>query len=477
MRISVDLHILKFLQLSPDNNEHPFVVNVDSSKPVRELIAEAKAEVTEEIEESKEDEEEEDPENAAVLPGHKRAPSDISTASSEDEKLSQSPSTLESVSEKTETEPVEENTDSVSDKLSDEGIGTSEGEKPENDRLMENNVSDISNEEMPGDSEDLNAETGKPPAPEEKSETEGSTVETPGAEERPEEHPKEGEVHKDIREPEEGKENTTGEEEQVAVTEPKEGEAEREKHPEAERGNTAVNTEQTEALAVTEPVKVEEEASTITEISLQPKEDVTEAALDVTAGETEQEMAEPTVTTPALPNEETKQEQLADGLKVHSATQSMEAAGGPGVDIVSESGVNVGHTSETEAKTRSATNPSPAGVILNGELPDTQGAMPCKVKQAKSGSLEDIKLEMIPEISVITEEMKENVDPAAQPKSIGKEKERDADSGSGSMADNNSIDLSLSISSFLSRNKDTGSISLQVTDSSPKAELAFSNNV
>lgn len=46
--------------------QHPFVVNVNSNKPVRELIAEAKAEVTEEIEESKEDEEEEDSESAAV---------------------------------------------------------------------------------------------------------------------------------------------------------------------------------------------------------------------------------------------------------------------------------------------------------------------------------------------------------------------------------------------------------------------------
>lgn len=41
-------------------------------------------------------------------------------------------------------------------------------------------------------------------------------------------------------------------------------------------------------------------------------------------------------------------------------------------------------------------------------------------------------------------------------------KENDADSGTGSTADNSSIDLNLSISSFLSKNKDGGSISLQV---------------
>uniref|UniRef100_A0AAY4F106 non-specific serine/threonine protein kinase n=1 Tax=Denticeps clupeoides TaxID=299321 RepID=A0AAY4F106_9TELE len=40
--------------------QHPFVSNVNDSKPLRELIAEAKAEVTEEIEESKDEEEDEE---------------------------------------------------------------------------------------------------------------------------------------------------------------------------------------------------------------------------------------------------------------------------------------------------------------------------------------------------------------------------------------------------------------------------------
>uniref|UniRef100_A0A4W3GI40 STE20-like kinase a n=1 Tax=Callorhinchus milii TaxID=7868 RepID=A0A4W3GI40_CALMI len=128
--------------------QHPFVVNVTGSKPVRELIAEAKAEVTEEIEESKEYEEEEEAETPGVrsllsAPGHKRALSDISTASSEDEKLSQSPSILESVTEKKEPRNPEESTDKASDSLSDEGIGASES-----DRMTENNVSDTSNEDL-----------------------------------------------------------------------------------------------------------------------------------------------------------------------------------------------------------------------------------------------------------------------------------------------------------------------------------------
>lgn len=43
------------------------------------------------------------------------------------------------------------------------------------------------------------------------------------------------------------------------------------------------------------------------------------------------------------------------------------------------------------------------------------------------------------------------------------DRERDLDSGSGSAADNSSVDLNLSISSFLSKTKEPGSVSVQVT--------------
>lgn len=47
--------------------QHPFVTSVTDSRPLRELIAEAKAEVTEEIEDSKEEEEEEDEPDTPVV--------------------------------------------------------------------------------------------------------------------------------------------------------------------------------------------------------------------------------------------------------------------------------------------------------------------------------------------------------------------------------------------------------------------------
>lgn len=46
-------------------HKHPFVT-VTSNKPIRELIAEAKAEVTEEVEDGKDEDEEEEAENSLV---------------------------------------------------------------------------------------------------------------------------------------------------------------------------------------------------------------------------------------------------------------------------------------------------------------------------------------------------------------------------------------------------------------------------
>uniref|UniRef100_A0A8C6TP55 non-specific serine/threonine protein kinase n=1 Tax=Neogobius melanostomus TaxID=47308 RepID=A0A8C6TP55_9GOBI len=114
--------------------QHPFVTSVTDSKPLRELIAEAKAEVTEIIEEKH---------VSLPVPGHKRAPSDASVASSEDEKVTPAASALESVVENKESEPAE---DRASDKLSDEGLGTSEVDKTEEEKL--NDVSDVNDEDL-----------------------------------------------------------------------------------------------------------------------------------------------------------------------------------------------------------------------------------------------------------------------------------------------------------------------------------------
>ncbi|KAF4118391.1 STE20-like kinase b isoform X1 [Onychostoma macrolepis] len=140
--------------------QHPFVSSVTDSRPLRELIAEAKAEVTEEIEDLKEEEEEEDHEGNLLLPGHKRAPSDASVGSSEDEKLPQSPSTLESVPEKIE--------EVATPKLPDDnGIaGIKKEEEPL--KVGENHIEDVAEPESKEQAVEVSPEESQEPKAEEK---------------------------------------------------------------------------------------------------------------------------------------------------------------------------------------------------------------------------------------------------------------------------------------------------------------------
>lgn len=92
-----------------------------------------------------------------------------------------------------------------------------------------------------------------------------------------------------------------------------------------------------------------------------------------------------------------------------------------------------------------------------------------KLQDAVSEQADDSEVTPVPSISISTEENEKvktdnqgNTETLQQLESENL-KENDADSGTGSTADNSSIDLNLSISSFLSKNKETGSISLQVS--------------
>uniref|UniRef100_A0A8C1KEH7 non-specific serine/threonine protein kinase n=1 Tax=Cyprinus carpio TaxID=7962 RepID=A0A8C1KEH7_CYPCA len=127
--------------------QHPFVSNVMDNKPLRELIAEAKAEVFEEIEEGKEEEEEEEPESQPVVPGHKRALSDTSFGSSEDERQCQNMPALESVTEKAEPERKPSSDDQARDKISKMVVDASESIHAEDEKMNEASPSDTSTEE------------------------------------------------------------------------------------------------------------------------------------------------------------------------------------------------------------------------------------------------------------------------------------------------------------------------------------------
>uniref|UniRef100_A0AAY4BM56 non-specific serine/threonine protein kinase n=1 Tax=Denticeps clupeoides TaxID=299321 RepID=A0AAY4BM56_9TELE len=210
----------KALDKSVDNRwstaqllQHPFVLSVVDNKPLRELIAEAKAEVTEEIEEGKEEEEEEEEDvsggNTSKSSGHKRAPSDATAGSSEEEKLSHNATHLKSVTEK--DEPVE---DKTSDRLSDEGLGASEADIGEGDRMVEVLVSEEQNEEMVK-GEETQVEGQEPEVRQVETKTEDQVVLEPVAAEV---HHEEDLMEKEKNDEESGKVQDQNEDEIITVS-------------------------------------------------------------------------------------------------------------------------------------------------------------------------------------------------------------------------------------------------------------------
>uniref|UniRef100_A0A674JAX3 non-specific serine/threonine protein kinase n=1 Tax=Terrapene triunguis TaxID=2587831 RepID=A0A674JAX3_9SAUR len=105
--------------------EHSFVNKVTSNRALRELVAEAKAEVMDEIEDNREEgEEDESSEPLSPSGTHKRGPSEVSQLSFEGEKPPESPSPLEMNGPKLSVEPDKKTVDRQRNRLSDEGIGS-----------------------------------------------------------------------------------------------------------------------------------------------------------------------------------------------------------------------------------------------------------------------------------------------------------------------------------------------------------------
>ncbi|XP_018424567.1 PREDICTED: STE20-like serine/threonine-protein kinase [Nanorana parkeri] len=134
--------------------QHPFVSVVHSNKPIRELIAEAKAEVLEEMEEAKDEEEEDEAETSLPVPDSKRASSDLSIASLDDDKLSQNASTLEPVSEKPAAAEVEDkasNKDNLSNAAKVKAEETPDVQKPAIPEVSrkENEIADAEKSAVP----------------------------------------------------------------------------------------------------------------------------------------------------------------------------------------------------------------------------------------------------------------------------------------------------------------------------------------
>uniref|UniRef100_A0A673ZC73 non-specific serine/threonine protein kinase n=1 Tax=Salmo trutta TaxID=8032 RepID=A0A673ZC73_SALTR len=403
--------------------QHPFVSSVVDNKPLRELIAEANADVLEEIEEGKEEDEEDETD---VVPGHKRAPSDTSMASSEDEKLSETTSTLDSVTEKTEPETAE---DKASDKLSDEGLGTSVGDRAEVEKL--NEVPDASNEDLvdgqvkPMEPKPEESPAGKPEeipdcqitiVPEAPSDTQESVIvsEETGEEEKVEDGPPQVFLK-----------------ERVEVEEKKTEEEEVKKEPIKEEPEVILQP----PTKFTDPgdqprSALEEPCAVLTEVNAKPEETEKETLIEEMTEEVKPEADGVTdINTDTDLNEDTDADNTESDVNTDAEVDAAEGSTEVSADTEAQRDNNVipvvileeGTTDEREEKPLAEEAPSQDDV---SESKTDQESTPVKSK---------------PDV------------------------EKDSDSGSSSAADSNSMDLNLSISSFLSKKAEAGSVSIQVT--------------
>ncbi|XP_071604427.1 STE20-like serine/threonine-protein kinase isoform X2 [Heliangelus exortis] len=518
--------------------QHPFVT-VTSNKPIRELIAEAKAEVTEEVEDGKDEDEEEETDNS-LLPADKRASSDLSIASSEEDKLSQNASVLESLSEKTESNAIEDKTSTV---FPDNKTPGDESEdikiRKTTDSVCETTVSDpkVQNGSV-ATGEDLQGKI----LPAEKTR---ESLEK---------------AHEDMEPQNEGKELDAVTKSEIKDEPKQKTEKENDKGSEQPEGNklkTVLATEtsvETEAAISKETGEKEEENRTHLSESKEekvPAENTTEIKKDKGEGQNEVIIGTTTETLPnaadKVANEEKElikhgvdnikeiggiaETQIHDGDKIpETEDKPVESQAKQVHEIIcseetllesqdkaikvdkkqaeSEKGTNnMSSTEETEIKDSGKdeidhkaiqSKPEDVSNKIVDKLTDanqnseerrpeniqenniqiskehsevtSNEMMKNKLQEIASVQADDAEVTPVPSISVSTEENEgkvktenqENTETLQQLESENL-KENDADSGTGSTADNSSIDLNLSISSFLSKNKETGSISLQET--------------
>uniref|UniRef100_A0A673B8G4 non-specific serine/threonine protein kinase n=1 Tax=Sphaeramia orbicularis TaxID=375764 RepID=A0A673B8G4_9TELE len=460
-----------FLRRALDKNVdnrwmHPFVCTACHNKPLRELIAEAKAEVTEEIEEGKEEEEEEEPDTSLTVPGHKRAPSDASVASSEDDKVLPAVAALESVAEKKEVEPAEDRT---SDKLSDEGLGTSEVDKTEEEKL--NEVSDVSNEDLAtGPVEPAKELVCKEPTEPKPEDGQGMEISSELTESQPEEALATVETQESVttgqktEEEEDETKKETAEHEPPQVTEDvREAEDERK---EEEKAPAAEETETTGQF-----IESRESQEQPPEIPVEP---------EVLSGQVEQKEEI------KQPDEEHPQQRLTDDTELDTGnlTNNEEPDLELSQIVTSDSVVT------EDADTKLNVDESSAGVLVDEESQkstpieitedETEAKAPEEAEQSEENQAEEVvevdgkaQTESTHGINDGGKDICEDSEPVepetdsetktdqGSPAVLKPEVEKDSDSGSSSAADTNSLDLNLSISSFLSKSKEGGSVSVQ----------------
>ncbi|KAM9285699.1 STE20-like serine/threonine-protein kinase isoform 2-T2 [Morus bassanus] len=517
--------------------QHPFVT-VTSNKPIRELIAEAKAEVTEEVEDGKDDDEEEEAENS-LLPADKRASSDLSIASSEEDKLSQNASVLESLSEKTESNAIEDKASTIfpddkttgdesedikfrktADKICDTTVGDMEvqnGSVPTGEDQQgkivpaEKNTESLEkpNEAMEpqkgGKELDVVAKSEIKNEPNLKIEKENvmgneqtednklkivpTTESSVGTEEA---------ISKETGEKEENRTDLSESKEEKV---PAETTTERKKDKDGGQKEVIIDTT-TETLPNAADEVADEEKELIKQ-GIDIKEIGGIAETQISDGDKIPEAEDKPVENQAkqvheiISSEETLSESQDKAIKVDKKLaesenedicniSSMEEAEiqDSGKDSVDQKAIQSKPESISDEVAdiradmdQNSEEHRPENIRENNVQVDKEHAevtsdeiMKNKLQDIVNEQADDSEVTPVPSISISTEENEEKVKTdnednteALQQLESENLKENDADSGTGSTADNSSIDLNLSISSFLSKNKETGSISLQET--------------
>ncbi|KAM7047995.1 STE20-like serine/threonine-protein kinase isoform 2-T2 [Acridotheres tristis] len=505
--------------------QHPFVT-VTSNKPIRELIAEAKAEVTEEVEDGKDEDEEEETENS-LLPAEKRASSDLSIASSEEDKLSQNASVLESLSEKTESNAIEDKTtgdesedikfrktaDNVHDtaisdvKVQNGSLPTGEDEQG---KMVPAEKNTESLEKMHEDTEPQKG--GKELDVEIKNEPNLIEKENSMADEQIEDAKlKVVPVTENRIETEEGISKETGEEEKEKRTDLLDGEEEKvpaenrdteQKEDKGEAQKEAVIDTTTETLPNATVQVSDEEKELIKHGIDNVKEIGAVAETPISDGDKIPELEDKPVESQAkqvyeiISSEETLSESQDKVIEVDKKLAESENEGVSNINSTEEAKIkDTGKDIVDQKALQNKPEDVPDQLVdkLTGmdqnsgehglenlqenniQVDKEHPAVTCdeivknKPQDAVSEQADDSEVTSVPSISISTEENEKvktdnqgNTETLQQLESENL-KENDADSGTGSTADNSSIDLNLSISSFLSKNKETGSISLQET--------------
>ncbi|XP_068054083.1 STE20-like serine/threonine-protein kinase isoform X4 [Anomalospiza imberbis] len=505
--------------------QHPFVT-VTSNKPIRELIAEAKAEVTEEVEDGKDEDEEEETENSLQLPAEKRASSDLSIASSEEDKLSQNASVLESLSEKTESNAVEDKTtgdesedikfgktaDNIHDtpvsdvKVQNGSLPTGEDERG---KMVPAEKNTEGLEKMHEDTElhkggiEHDVEIKNEPNLEKENSMADEQIEDDKLKVVP--------VTEDRVETEEGVSKETGEKEEENRVDLLDGEEEKvpaenrdteQKEDKGEAQKEAVIDTTTEALP-NATVKVSDEEKELIKHGIDNiKEIGAIAETPISDGDKIPEVEDKPVESQAkqvheiISSEETLSESQDTVIEVDKKLVESENEGISNINSTEEikikdSGKGIVDQKALEIKPedipdklvdkptgmdqnsgeRGPENIQENNIQVDKEHPavTSDEILKNKLQDTVSEQGDDSEVTPVPSISISTEENEKvktdnqgNTETLQQLESENL-KENDADSGTGSTADNSSIDLNLSISSFLSKNKETGSISLQET--------------